>query len=162
MAEPIAVRAALEREFAAPIEVRETHISVVFLTPERAFKLKKPIVLPFLDYGTPTKRRAMCEAEVRLGRRLAPDMYLGVRGVTAEPTLTTADDAEAIDYVVEMRRYDEHATLAARLGCGELRLPQITQLATASRPLSRRLPVPRGNRRAVDRARGDEQPPGAA
>jgi uncharacterized protein len=120
---------ALARSVGTPVEVRETHISVVFLTPERAFKLKKPIVLAFLDYGTPAKRRAMCEAEVRLGRRLASDMYLAVRGVTAEPALTTVDDTGAIDYVVEMRRYDEESTLAATLARGELRLSQITELA---------------------------------
>lgn len=131
MADAVAagLRAALEREFAAPVEVRETHISVVFLASGRAFKLKKPIVLPFLDYGTPATRRTMCEEEVRLNRRLAPDIYLGVRGVTSDPALTTADDPAAIDYVVEMRRYDENSTLATTLARGELRLPQITQLA---------------------------------
>jgi aminoglycoside phosphotransferase family enzyme len=44
--------------------VRETHISWVFLAGDRAYKLKKPLVLPFLDYGTPQRRREMCEQEV--------------------------------------------------------------------------------------------------
>src|SRR5687768_15633312 len=61
--------------------LRETHISWVFLTGDRAYKVKKPLVLPFLDYGTPERRRAMCEAEVALNRRLAPDLYLGVRAL---------------------------------------------------------------------------------
>jgi len=56
------------------VEVRETHISWVFLAGDRAYKLKKPLVLPFLDYGTPRQRRQMCREEVRLNRRLASDI----------------------------------------------------------------------------------------
>jgi uncharacterized protein len=100
------------------IEVRETHISWVFLTGDRAYKIKKPVVLPYLDYGTPERRRAMCEAEVALNRRLAPDVYLGVRAlVPAYGGLRLADPdrAGAVDYAVEMLRYDERDTLASRL-----------------------------------------------
>ncbi len=130
MADPHAdgLRAALERQLGQPVVVRETHISIVYLVGERAFKRKKPIVLPFLDYGTPQKRRAMCEAEVRLNRRLAPDVYLGVRGLLPDLALTAVEDPGAVDYLVEMRRYDEAATLAATLERGELRLPQVTEL----------------------------------
>ena len=63
----------------ASVDIVESHISWVFLVGDRAFKLRKPVVFPFLDYGTPDRRRHMCEEEVRLGRRLAPDLYLGVR-----------------------------------------------------------------------------------
>ena len=82
------VRAALARPEFYPdrpdrVDVRETHISWVFLAGDRAYKLKKPLVLPFLDYGTPQRRREMCREEVRLNRRLAPDVYLGVRAVAA-------------------------------------------------------------------------------
>ena len=71
------------RRTAEPVELRETHISWVFLAGDRAYKLKKPVVLPFVDYGTAERRRAMCEEEVRLNRRLAPDVYLGTRAVIA-------------------------------------------------------------------------------
>ena len=57
------VAAALQAQ--GPVEIRETHISWVFLTPERAYKLKKPLVLPFLDYGTPARRREMSAQEIR-------------------------------------------------------------------------------------------------
>ena len=103
--------------------MRETHISTVFLAGERAYKLKKPLVLDFLDYGTPARRREMCAAEVRLNRRLAPDLYVGVRGVALAGDgveLTGEDDPRAVDFVVEMRRYDEAQTVAARLERGEL------------------------------------------
>ena len=106
-----------------PVEVRETHISWVFLAGERAYKLKKRLVLDFVDYGTPERRRAMCREEVRLNRRLAADVYLGVRGVartTDGVELIAEDDPRAIDYLVEMRRYDERRTLATLLQRGEL------------------------------------------
>jgi aminoglycoside phosphotransferase family enzyme/predicted kinase len=126
------LEAALRRTVDGPVTLQETHISWVFLAGERAYKLKKPLVLPFLDYGTPARRRAMCEEEARLNRRLAGDIYLGVRGVAesaGEPVLTGEDDPRAIDYVVEMRRYDEERTLAAALGRGELRRSDVTALA---------------------------------
>ena len=110
----------------AEVEVCETHISWVFLAGERAYKLKKPLVLDFLDYGTPERRRTMCE-EVRLNCRLAPGTYLGVRGVALRDSgaeLIAADDAGAIDFVVEMRRYEER-TLAARLKRSELAEDQV-------------------------------------
>lgn len=107
----------------ATVEVCETHISWVFLAGELAYKLKKPLVLDFLDYGSPARRLEMCREEVRLNRRLAPDLYLGVRGVapTADGVeLTEETDPRAIDFVVEMRRYDETRTLESLLERGEL------------------------------------------
>jgi len=121
--DPDELRTSLERITSERVEVRETHVSVVLLTRDRAFKLKKPVVLPFLDYGTPARRRAMCTEEVRLNQRLAPGIYLGVRGVVRGDVgleLRDDDDPDAIDYVVAMRRYDERHTLAAMLARGEL------------------------------------------
>src|SRR5579863_5668768 len=60
------------------IEVKQTHISVVFLASEFVYKLKKPVNLGFLDFSTLEKRRHFCEEEVRLNRRLAPAVYEGV------------------------------------------------------------------------------------
>jgi aminoglycoside phosphotransferase family enzyme/predicted kinase len=133
--EPTAtIRAALARPELYPhrpatVEVRETHISWVYLAGDQAYKLKKPLVLDFLDYGTAARRRELCAEEVRLNRRLAPDIYLGVRGVAATADgveLTAEDDPRAIDFVVEMRRYDESHTLAARLERGELDRGHVT------------------------------------
>jgi aminoglycoside phosphotransferase family enzyme/predicted kinase len=99
------------------VELVESHISWVFLAGDRAYKLRKPVVFPFLDYGTAERRHAMCEEEIRLGRRLAPDLYLGVR-----PLTETADGWElgrsgddGAEHVVEMRRFDPSKTLAAVL-----------------------------------------------
>jgi uncharacterized protein len=102
-------------------ELRETHISRVLLKGDRAYKIKKPVTLPFLDYGTLERRHRFCRDEVRLNRRLAPDVYRGVRALVPAPEgLRVADEAApgAVEYVVEMRRYDEDATLARRLDAG--------------------------------------------
>jgi aminoglycoside phosphotransferase family enzyme/predicted kinase len=109
---------------AAEVAVRETHISWVFLAGRRAYKLKKTLTLPFLDYGTPARRRRMCLEEVRLNRRLAPSIYLGVCALVRTPSgleLAPDPDPRAVEHVVEMRRFDERDTLAATLDRGELR-----------------------------------------
>lgn len=106
-----------------PASVCETHGSLVFLTGDRAYKLKKPVVLPFLDYGTPERRHAMCREEVRVNRRLAPDIYLGVCAISATGAgyeMAAEDDPRAVDHVVQMRRFDERCTLASRLASAEL------------------------------------------
>ena len=128
----------------AQVEVRETHISRVFLAGELAYKLKKPLVLPFLDYGTPQRRRHMCREEVRLNRRLAEDIYLGVRSVASGDDglhLAAEDDPQAIDYLVWMRRYDERATLARKLtdgGAEKALLESIDSLARLLVPFHER------------------------
>jgi uncharacterized protein len=123
-ADPERVREALAvASGGARVELRETHISWVFLAGDLAYKLKKPLVLPFLDYGTPARRRTMCREEVRLNRRLAPGIYLGVRGLVPSGEgleLVEDTDPDAIDYVVEMRRYDEARTMSATLERAEL------------------------------------------
>jgi uncharacterized protein len=131
------VRAALGRPEFYPdrpdrVEVRETLVSWVFLAGDRAYKLKKPLVLPFLDYGTRQRRREMCGEEVRLNRRLAPDLYLGVRAVAASADgleLAAEDDRRAVDYLVEMRRFNEQRTLAAKLERGELKRGEVVAVA---------------------------------
>ena len=62
--------------------MRQTHISVVFLAGPYVYKVKKPVDLGFLDFGTLARRRHYCEEEVRLNRRLAPEVYVGVVPVT--------------------------------------------------------------------------------
>jgi aminoglycoside phosphotransferase family enzyme/predicted kinase len=98
------------------VEVRETHASWVFLAGDRAYKLRKPISLGFLDYSTLALRRSASLEEVRVNEELAPGIYLGVRAIlrSDEGFMLAAeqDPAEAVDYVVEMRRFNEADTLA--------------------------------------------------
>jgi uncharacterized protein len=101
----------------AVVELRETHISWVLLAADRAYKLKKPLRLPFLDYGSLGRRHELCRDEVRLNRRLAPEVYRGVRAVLPAGhgvRIGEEDAPGALEYAVEMRRFDEHATLARR------------------------------------------------
>lgn len=124
---------AVARAVGGDVQRRETHISHLFLTGDRAYKLKKPLVLDFLDYGTPELRLQACRDEVRLNRRLAPELYLGVRGLVPAAgavKLADAEDPQAIDYLVQMRRYDEEQTLAAAVGRGEPGADQLRRLGT--------------------------------
>ena len=66
---------------AADVRVIQTHISVVFLAGVFAYKLHKPVQLGFVDLSTLDRRLHDCQEEVRLNRRLAPDVYLDVVGV---------------------------------------------------------------------------------
>jgi aminoglycoside phosphotransferase family enzyme/predicted kinase len=107
----------------ASVELRETHISWVFRAGPLAYKVKKPLVLPFLDYGTPARRGEMCEEELRLNRRLAPRLYRRVVSIVDRGggfALSTDDDAEAIEYAVEMEAVDEERSLAALSAAGIL------------------------------------------
>jgi aminoglycoside phosphotransferase family enzyme/predicted kinase len=105
----------------ARVDVAETHCSWVFLAGERAYKMKKPVVLPFLDYGTPARRHDLCREEVVLNRRLAPTLYLGTVALVrrGERFALVPDSAatidERIETAVEMRRFAEDDTLAAHV-----------------------------------------------
>ncbi|HEY7076713.1 MAG TPA: AAA family ATPase [Solirubrobacteraceae bacterium] len=105
----------------AAVELRETHISWVLLAGELAFKVKKPLRLPFLDYGSRERRHAFCREEVRLNSRLAPQVYHGVRAIVPcrrGVRIAAEGTAGAIEHAVEMRRYDEESTLDQRLSAG--------------------------------------------
>ncbi len=88
-----------------PVEMTQTHISVVLLGRERVLKLKKPVNFGFLDYSTLERRRMACEAEVRLNRRLCEQTYLGVQPIGHVDGLPQLSDAgPVIDYGVLMKR----------------------------------------------------------
>src|ERR1022692_2532927 len=103
------------------VEVRHTHISVVFLAGNYAYKIKKPVELGFLDFSTLEKRRHFCTEEVRLNRRLAPSVYLGVVPVARRGTkVVMDDDGDVVEWAVKMERLPEAATLQSRLERGEV------------------------------------------
>jgi len=102
----------------APCErVIETSISWIFLFAERAFKLKKPVDLGILDFTTPEKRRWATMRELAFNHPAAPDIYRAVRAITRAPDGALAFDGagEAVEWALEMRRFDETAMLADRL-----------------------------------------------
>jgi aminoglycoside phosphotransferase family enzyme/predicted kinase len=114
----------------ANVEVRQTHISVVFLAGECVYKIKKPVQLGFLDFSTLELRRHFCEEEVRLNRRLAPAVYLGVVPVVrAAKGLQVEGDGEVIEWAVKMVRLPEGATLQKRVARDETRAELVEALA---------------------------------
>jgi uncharacterized protein len=116
----------------ASVELRETHISWVFLADELVFKVKKPVNLEFLDYSTRTRRRIMCRREVELNQRMSAGVYLGVDRITAGPDggVCINGRGRVLDYAVRMRRLPEEATLTAHLQRDTVRGDDIAKLAT--------------------------------
>ena len=88
------------------VEAVETHMAWVFLTTHHAYKLKKPVCYDAIDFRTIAARHHFCEEEVRLNRRLAPDVYLGVVPLTlnAAGHLEVGGDGEVVDWLVRMHR----------------------------------------------------------
>ncbi|MGH3746403.1 MAG: hypothetical protein ACRDT8_03295 [Micromonosporaceae bacterium] len=103
-------------------EAHETHAGVVFLLGDRAYKLKKPVDLGFLDFRTLASRRQVCLREVELNRRFSPDVYLGVDEVR-DP------DGEPCEYLVVMRRMPPERRLKRLVTVGEPVADDVRQLA---------------------------------
>ncbi len=113
------------------VERIETHISWVFLTDDFAYKLKKPVRFDFLDFSTAQRRREACENEVKLNRRLAPGVYLGVVPivVTARGHLGLGQRGTPIDWVVKMRRLPAGKSMDVLIREGKVSPVAIEQLA---------------------------------
>ncbi len=100
----------------AQVEIVQTHISAVFLAGDVVYKLKKPVRFSFLDYSTLPLRQYYCQEEVRLNRRLAPTVYLGVvpiffTGDIYKVEGVSLSDTKVVDYLVKMRRLPEERRL---------------------------------------------------
>jgi uncharacterized protein len=95
-----------------PAGVAETHVSWVFFVGDRAYKLKKPVRTPFLDFSTIEARERACQAEVALNRRLAPDVYRGVISVVDS-------DGKVRDHLVAMRRLPASRRLSKLAAAGD-------------------------------------------
>src|SRR5262249_17590043 len=112
------------------VELVTTHISWVFLTDHDVWKLKRPVAYGFLDYTTAARRAHFCHEEVRLNRRLAPDVSLGVVPVRLGPAgHTLTGDGPIVDYVVHMRRLPDGASADAFLRTGGLTHDHLWRLA---------------------------------
>ena len=91
----------------------DTHAASVFLAGDRALKVKRAVRFPFLDFSTLEKRKRACEAEIEVNRRLAPELYRGVVAITRanDGRLAVGGDGEAVEWAVDMVRFDENRTL---------------------------------------------------
>jgi aminoglycoside phosphotransferase family enzyme len=108
---------------------RETHMSWVFLAGDKVYKLKKPVRFPYLDFSTLGRREAACRAEFSLNRRLAPDVYVGVTPlVISSRGLSLGGAGSIVDWLVVMRRLDDHWALEHVLRDGRLETSQLDRL----------------------------------
>jgi aminoglycoside phosphotransferase family enzyme/predicted kinase len=111
-------------------ELVETHISWVLLAGDKAYKIKKPVRLPFVDYGTLQARRHFCEEELRLNCRLAPSLYLGVTRITGTHQAPALDGpGPVLEYAVHMRRFPKGALFGEQLEAGTLASQDVDRLA---------------------------------
>lgn len=103
------------------VDLVETHISCVLLAGDYAYKIKKPVNLGFLDFTSLAARRFYCEEEVRLNRRTAPALYLGVVAITGSASdPVVGGEGTPIDYAVKMRRFSQDVLLDGMARSGML------------------------------------------
>ena len=112
------------------VEVRQSTTSVVFVAGDRAFKLKKPINHPDMNYSTPARRRRMCNLEVELSQRLSPTLYHDVHKITSRRDgFALNGRGKVIDYLVEMDRLDDNNCLRLMVEEDRVEPEQMRELA---------------------------------
>ena len=125
-----ALREALRQQTGQPVALVETHISWVLLTQTHAFKLKKPVRLPFVDFGSVEARKHFCDEELRLNQRYAPTLYIDVAPVCGKREAPQiGGDGPAIDHVVRMRRFPASSLMVDLLATERLQPAQLDDFA---------------------------------
>lgn len=116
-----------------PVDHIETHGAHVFLVGDRAYKIKRAVILPYLDFSTPEKRLAMLARELELNRRFAPDLYLGIIAITrgTDGRLRLGGEGPAVEHALMLRRFDQSALLLERARSGSLDALLAPRLAAA-------------------------------
>ncbi|MDH3646876.1 MAG: AAA family ATPase [Gammaproteobacteria bacterium] len=128
------------------VRVIETHISWVLLTGRYAYKIKRPLNLPFLDFSTLEQRKAACQEELRLNQRLAPALYQSVVAITgneSQPVIVSDDVTEAtvLEYAVKMREFPQDQQLDRQLQEAGLEFRDMDDLAVAISGMHTQAPV---------------------
>jgi len=118
-------------EKTSAVTLLQTHISYLFLTDTLVYKFKKPVNFGFLDFTTLEKRHFYCLEELRLNRRLSPDIYLGIAELRQKKDGTVSIDGEGepVDYAVKMVRLPEQRMMARLLETGEVTPADIRNIA---------------------------------
>jgi aminoglycoside phosphotransferase family enzyme/predicted kinase len=126
LSRPSSYGVAIER-----VDIIETHVSLVFLAGDHAYKLKRSVKFPYLDFSSAEQRRIACEAELVLNRRTAPELYLEVRALTRTANGGVGFDTEGrvVDWVVVMRRFDQAALFDELAKTNRLNAPLMNKLA---------------------------------
>jgi uncharacterized protein len=112
------------------VDVFDTHISKIFLAGDRAFKLKRAVTYPYLDFSIKEQRHRACKAELALNRRTAPELYLEVRRISRaeDGTIGWGDRGAILDWVVVMRRFDQRLLFDSLATNGLLHPPLMQRL----------------------------------
>jgi uncharacterized protein len=121
------------RQLAASLGAQcvETHISWVLLAGDRAWKIKKPVQLPFVDFSTIEARRHCCEEELRLNRRLAPGLYIGLDAITETPEGPRfGGSGPVLDVAVRMHRFAQEDLFSSRLATARIGAAEVDALAS--------------------------------
>ncbi|MGV4796668.1 AAA family ATPase [Rhizobium sp. F40D2] len=126
-----------------PVEVIDTHISTIFLSGDRAYKMKRAVKLPYVDFASTEARVAACRKELELNGVTAPEIYLAVRLITREPSGDYAIDGigEVCEALVEMRRFDQSALLDRVTVSGALTSSIVDAMAKTVVGFHRQAPV---------------------
>lgn len=112
----------------------------MLLTGRYAYKIKKPLKLPFLNFSTLARRRHFCAEELRVNRRLAPELYLAVVPIGGSRAAPRVGRRPAFEYAVKMRQFDSRAELDEVLARGALRPPALADFAARLAKFHRALP----------------------
>src|SRR4029077_884807 len=113
------------------LRLRETNLAWVILTGQYAYKIKKSVTLSFVDQSTLHRRKALCEEELRLNRRLAGDLYEGVVPITRDADgLRVAGRGPTVEYAVKMKQFEASQELSALLARGAVDASELQALAT--------------------------------
>ncbi len=113
------------------VETVNTHISRIFLGGDRVLKLKRHVRFPYLDFSTAERRRLACEAEIAVNRRTAPGIYKRAIALTRDTDgqLSIDGEGEAVDWLVEMARFDQDTLFDRMAKAGKLNRPLMEQTA---------------------------------
>jgi aminoglycoside phosphotransferase family enzyme/predicted kinase len=135
------------------LRVVETHISWLILTGDFAYKIKKPVWLGFVDFSTLERRRFFCQEELRLNRRLAPELYLDVVPITGVPAAPAVGGAgEPFEFAVKLRQFSDSEELGASIQRQPLSPAEIDGLALQIADFHRQIPLA-----AIDSQFGDHE-----
>ena len=115
------------------VERIDTHASMVFLAGDLAYKVKRAVAFPYMDFSTLERRRAFCEKEILLNRRTAPDLYLRAMAIRRGPAggLSLGGAGEVVEWAVVMRRFDQDSLFDRLAAAGRLTDSLLRDLADA-------------------------------
>jgi len=125
------------------LRLTETHISWVVLTGPYAYKIKKPVRFPFLDASTLERRQRLCDEELQLNRRLAPDLYIDIVPIVIGPGGQPLAGAAGtpVEYAVRMHEFEPSQELSSLLHADSVSEHDVTDLASVIADFHRRAPV---------------------